>query len=264
MTCSCPVAADGISVPYVSLYHHQRQFFNLDCAVQGFVGGRGTGKTKIGCLKVLYSAKNKSPWLIISPDTQVIEDTTWPQFEETARQLGLWVRGVRSPVHRAWIKTFDGGETNVLFRGAEKPEKLRGPSKAGIWIDEAGLVPPEAYLYSLPMLRFMTATGTAVGPMMLTFTPVPPVDDPETKRREPHWTFKVFFDLVCEAAYGDSESAHVANGDVLYCDRWWRPRYGTGLVKVDTKDNPFLPKTFVDVLEAKCSAEPELYGEWVA
>jgi hypothetical protein len=248
------VVSDGIVVPYIKISPDQRRFFNLDCNIQGFAACRGAGKTKIGCLKVLYSAKDRNPWMIVAPDSRDIEYTMWPCFEETARKLGVWIRGVRSPVRRAWIRTFDGGETNIVFRGAENPQSLRGPSKAGIWIDDASDVSLEVYRYSMPSLRCMTEDGVSVGPMLLTFTPKPPAVNPETKEIEPHWLFYVFYDIVCDAGDGDSASSHVANGEVLYCGKWWLPGRGTGLVKASTKDNPFLPKEFADKLRSQYPA----------
>jgi len=247
---------------FIKIYGKQQLFYDLDCGIQGFVGGRGIGKTKIGCIKLIYLAQNKQPWMVISPDANVIEDTTWPCFEETAQELGVWKRGVRSPVHRAWIKTFDGGETNVLFRGAEKPEKLRGPSKAGIWFDEASIMAKEAYLYAIPCLRCMTPTGPKMGPCLMTFTP----------KGRSHWTFDVFFEPSSpeEAAiFGNKDKIPGLYRSGEYVEiggSWYKLRDNASLVTAATTESPFLPEEFYDRLRGQYNtmlAAQELGGEFV-
>lgn len=247
---------------FIKIYGKQQLFYELNCGIQGFVGGRGIGKTKIGCIKLINLAQNKQPWMVISPDANVIEDTTWPTFEETAQELGVWKKGVRSPVHRAWIKTFDGGETNVLFRGAEKPEKLRGPSKAGIWFDEASVMAKEAYLYAIPCLRCMTPQGPKMGPCLMTFTP----------KGRSHWTFDVFFEPAGaeEAAIlgKDRKTPGLYQGGdyVEIGSSWYKLRENTSLVTASTTESPFLPEEFYDRLRGQYNtmlAAQELGGEFV-
>src|SRR3990172_3844723 len=258
--------ADSEERDFIKIYHKQQLFCDLDCGIQGFVGGRGVGKTKIGCIKMIYMAKDKQPWMVISPDANVIEDTTWPTFEETAQELGVWIRGVRSPVHRAWIKTFDGGRTNILFRGAEKPEKLKGPSKAGIWLDEAGIMAKEAYLYANPCLRCMTPKGPIMGPCLMTFTP----------KGRSHWTFDVFFESVdaSEAAIFSTDQERVPGlyrqGDYVEIPKgsgqWYKVKNKAGVITAATMERPFLPEAFYDTLRGQYStmlAAQELGGEFV-
>jgi len=254
---------EGTRSNVIKIYPKQQLFYELDCGIQGFVGGRGIGKTKIGCIKMIYLARNKQPWMVISPDANVIEDTTWPCFEETAQELGVWIRGVRSPVHRAWIKTFDGGETNILFRGAEKPEKLRGPSKAGVWFDEASIMAREAYLYAIPCLRCMTPQGPKMGPCLMTFTP----------KGRTHWTFDVFFEPVdaAEASiFGEGQKkvpGLYAPGDyVEISGSWYKVREKSSLITAATTESPFLPPEYFDTLRSQYStilASQELGGEFV-
>jgi predicted phage terminase large subunit-like protein len=254
---------EGTRSNVIKIYPKQQLFYELDCGIQGFVGGRGIGKTKIGCIKMIYLARNKQPWMVISPDANVIEDTTWPCFEETAQELGVWIRGVRSPVHRAWIKTFDGGETNILFRGAEKPEKLRGPSKAGVWFDEASIMAREAYLYAIPCLRCMTPQGPKMGPCLMTFTP----------KGRTHWTFDVFFEPVdaAEASiFGEGQKRTLglyAPGDYVEIGgSWYKVRDKSSLVTAATTESPFLPPEYFDTLRSQYStilASQELGGEFV-
>ncbi len=64
----------------------------------------------------------------------MIRETTLPTFIETAQYTGQYIKHNVSPTPRVWFRTFDGGRAEIVFKGAEKPDKLRGPSKAGLWL----------------------------------------------------------------------------------------------------------------------------------
>jgi phage terminase large subunit-like protein len=239
----------------------QDQFCRLSGKFRGFVAGRGSGKTEIGAIQVCDLAKAGEPWLVVSPDNNVIELTTWPTFQRVARRLGVWVKGVRSPTHVATIKTFDGGEAQVWFKGAEVPDKLRGGSFAGIWFDECSVIRREAYLLAIGALRWKGVGG----PVLMTFTP---------KGRK-HWTFEIFYkeaeqrevdwyySLVKD--YGQ-DGAELRTGLVKICEALYRPRQNRQLIYAATWDNPFRPLDFVETLSSSYTsqfAEQEVGGRFV-
>ncbi len=78
--------------------------------------------------------------MAISPDANVVRETTFPTFLEVVEQTGQLTRYVTSPTPKIWFRTLDGGIANIIFKGAEKPDKLRGPNKAGVWFDEASVI----------------------------------------------------------------------------------------------------------------------------
>ena len=125
----------------VPIYTQQAEFLQSKAWLRGFVGGRGTGKTWIGGYSIISSAKGGDPWMCVSPDAGVVHDTTLPTFEEIAKTLGVFHRKVLTPYPRVWWRTCDGGIAQIVFRSGEKPGKLRGPSKAGLWLDEASVNP---------------------------------------------------------------------------------------------------------------------------
>ncbi|MFM9961458.1 MAG: phage terminase large subunit [Planctomycetaceae bacterium] len=257
------------------IYDKQSKFRSMRKWAKGFVGGRGTGKTKIGAIEVLLTARAGEPWMAVSPTYVVLEDTTWPTFEETAKELGVWIRGIKSPVPRAWFRTQDGGMAELVFRSGDKPESLRGPSKAGLWIDEASICHSDVFKYGIAILRYKGR----MGPVLLTFTP-------KGKR---HWTFGIFYERIQETDGGqfiqvrgtDGESV---TGKIQYERR--RPDTGdvqrfdiadfggapflvkpnAGLVQAHTRENPFLPEEFFETVRGHYTtalAAQELGGEFV-
>ena len=237
------------------LYLKQTAVYEMRAKIRGFAGGRGCGKTEFGAFFCLTKARRGEPWMVVSPDYNVIEETTWPTFETVARQLGKWIRGVKSPVPRVWFRTDDGGVANIVFRGAEKPDKLRGPSKAGLWFDEASVMHHDAFLYGVPVLRWKRLENL---PCLMTFTP---------KGRR-HWTFDVFYEPVPDdemPTIGTDGAALV--GDLQqFAGRWYRRKAGTGLVQAHSSENPFLPSDYVHFITSHMSsalAAQEVAGNFV-
>lgn len=217
-----------VSIP---ISRKQLEFRNANAWIRGFIGGRGSGKTKIGCMDVLLRAKDGEPYMGVSPSYVVLAETTWPTFRETAEEMGVWLRGTRSPVPKATFRTQDGGVASITFRTGEDPDSLRGPSRAGLWIDEACMQHEDVFIVGQAVLRHKRKMGW----ISITSTP-------KGKR---HWTYGVFFEEK--------------NGkQILRPDR--------AFVKADTRENPFLPDEFYDLIRANYSttlAAQELGGEFV-
>lgn len=241
------------------LYDKQLEFRQLRTPFRGFVGGRGSGKTDVGADFVLRTARAGEPWMCISPDSNVILDTTWPTFESIARETGRWLRGVKSPVPRVWFRTSDGGVADLVFKSAEKPDKLRGPNKAGLWFDEASVMGHDAFRNALPVLRWKGR----MGPCLLTFTP----------RGRDQWTFRVFYEEPdedeVELLNDDAQGAEVL-GDLSryeqFGGRWYRRRENAGLVHARSSENPFLPAEYEHQVGGHLSSTlrlQELGGEFV-
>jgi predicted phage terminase large subunit-like protein len=66
----------------------------------------------------------------------------------------------------------------VLFRSADEPDRLRGPNLSGVWLDEASLMPQDAFTIAIGRLREAGEQGW----LTATFTP---------KGRQ-HWTHETF------------------------------------------------------------------------
>lgn len=233
------------------VYQKQADFLEATEFIKGFCAGRGSGKSVIGAFEVLYRARAKESWMSVSPDSSVISDTTWPTFQDVAKQTGQWVRGIQSPYHKAWFWTLDGGRAEITFRSGERPEKLRGPSKAGLWLDEASVMVREVFEIALAVLRFKGRMGSC----LMTFTP---------KGRQ-HWTFSEFFEPI-----EDDELEKLTEEDRdqlnVFGGAYYRLRDNRKLVQAHSAENPFLPEEYVDNIRDSYSeifAAQELGGQFV-
>ncbi len=239
----------------VPIYRKQADFVNSKAWLSGFVGGRGTGKTWVGSYTIQQRARGGDPWMCVSPDAGVVHETTLPTFIEVAEKTGRYVRDVKSPYPRVWWRTRDGGIASIVFRSGEVPSKLRGPSKAGLWIDEASVVSKEAYDVAIATLRWKGE----MGPCTLTFTP----------KGRAHWTFEEFFTPVGVDAQGEPMVGNdgAATGGLEWISgRPYQCKPDTALIRAHTLENPFLPARFFEILRQRYSttlAEQELGGEFV-
>jgi hypothetical protein len=108
----------------IPIWSKQQEFRQSKAWIRGFFAGRGAGKTKIGAIDILRRSRAGDPCMAISPDSNVIRDTTLPTFIETARATGQYVRDVVSPVPKVWFYCEDGGLADLIFKSAETPSTL--------------------------------------------------------------------------------------------------------------------------------------------
>jgi predicted phage terminase large subunit-like protein len=230
----------------IGIYRKQQDFVDLDCWLQAFIGGRGTGKTWTGSYKVIKTAKKREKWLAVSPDSGVVSETTFPTFIEVAKLCGVYVREKLTPYRRVWFRTQDGGTASIVFRSGERPEKLRGGNYAGLWIDEASVVMQEAFDLAIATLRWYGKMGKVI----LTLTP----------KGKTHWTFSKFYQPITDELID-------ASADVEYIQgRAYRRVPDARIVQAHTLENPFLPTEFYRLLRSQYStmfAEQELGGLFV-
>jgi phage terminase large subunit-like protein len=209
-----------------ALWGKQAEFRHSTAPVRGFVGGQGSGKTKVGAYDLIARARAGRLYIVTAPTYKVLRDATCRSFEEVARFFGVLTRPVGGEAFSARLRAFDGdGDAEVLFRSTENPELLRGPNASGCWMDEASLSPYAAYQILTARLR----EGGELGWLTCTFTP----------KGRSHWT---------------------------YAEVFGKPRPGVHLVQAATRDNPFLPEPFlrsVEVAYVGLLADQELGGEFV-
>lgn len=233
----------------------QQRFRQCKAWLRGFVGGRGSGKTKIGSIDLLQRARPGDPWMVISPDNNMIRETTLPTFIESARFSGQYIDHVVSPTPRLWFWTSPDasgkyGKAEVVFKGAEEPDKLRGPNKAGLWFDEASIIVKAAFDIAIGCCRHRGR----MGPVLATFTP----------RGFKHWTFESFFDPVDEKLIGNDGCS--ADGLEWFKGKPFRPKSDTGLIRCSTRENPFAPPEFYGRIASNYSstlAMQELEGDFI-
>lgn len=160
----------------IRLHRAQADFRRSPALYRGFVGGRGAGKSWVGAYDLIRRARRGRTYLVASPTGVLLGDTTFPTFKALARDLGVWdAGGVRlTPYPSVTLAT---GAT-VRFRTAEDPERMRGPNLSGVWLDEASLMPEDAYTIAIASLREAGEQGW----LSATFTP----------KGRYHWTYEVF------------------------------------------------------------------------
>jgi len=159
----------------VRLHPAQAEFRRSPALYRGFVGGRGAGKTHIGAYDLIRRAKPGRTYMIGSPTSIIMSDTTFPTFKRIARDdLGVWGECRLTPYPTVVLTT---GAT-VRFRTTDDPERMRGPNLSGLWLDEASLMPRAAYDIGIASLREKGEQGW----LSATFTPKGPT----------HWTYETF------------------------------------------------------------------------
>lgn len=160
----------------VRLHPRQAEFRRSPALYRGFVGGRGAGKSWVGAYDLIRRSRPGRTYMVGSPTAVMMTDTTFPTFKAIATDLGVWddARVRLTPYPTARLTT----GASVRFRTAEDPERMRGPNLSGVWLDEASLMPEEAYTVAIAALREAGEQGW----LSATFTPKGPF----------HWTYEVF------------------------------------------------------------------------
>jgi predicted phage terminase large subunit-like protein len=240
-----------VAIRPIPISRPQKKFRESKAWMTGFVAGRGAGKSKIGCIHISQTAKAGEPWMAISPDNNMIRETTLPTFIETVRFSKQYIDHVLSPTPRVWFKTIDGrGKAEVVFKGAEVPDKLRGPSKAGVWFDEASIIHKDAFDIAIACCRYRGK----MGPVLATFTP----------RGFAHWTFDSFYSGVDETLIGTDGCS--AEGLEWFQGKPYRANKDTYLVRCSTRENPFAPPEYYERIARNYStslAMQELEGDFI-
>lgn len=151
----------------------QADFLDSEAGFRGFVGGRGCGKTWIGAYDLLKRAQPGGLYMAVAPTYTMLKDACWRTFLELGRELRFIAN-----VNRSDLRVTLGNGAEVVFRSGDEPDRLRGPSIAGAWLDEASVMERGVYDVIIACLR----QGGKMGWLSATFTP---------KGRQ-HWTYDVF------------------------------------------------------------------------
>lgn len=114
---------------------------------------------------ILNGATKGDRWMCVGGDAEKIAAELLPVFISAARSLGVYASHKLTPFPTVFWYVAGGGIAEIVFRSGERAEKLRGPSRTGLWIEEVSEISPEA---------FQTALATTLGrnrpaPCVLTF-----------------------------------------------------------------------------------------------
>jgi predicted phage terminase large subunit-like protein len=161
----------------VQLHEAQRDFLRSEAVFRAFCGGIGSGKSWAGAYDLARRTKDGRLYMVCAPTYSMLSDATFRMFLQVAGEdLGIINPGdvKRSAPPSILLRT--GAE--VLFRSADEPDRLRGPNLSGVWLDEASLMPVDAFTVAIGRLREAGEQGW----LTATFTP---------KGRQ-HWTYETF------------------------------------------------------------------------
>lgn len=125
----------------------QVEFWQLDRRFRGFVGGVGSGKTYAGVLEVLRQPPG-SRGAVIAPTYRMLMDATLDTLMKIFHQAGIIREWLKSEMR---MITVHG--TDIIFRSADDPEKLRGPNLSWFWLDEAAMMPELVWDIMIGRLR---------------------------------------------------------------------------------------------------------------
>lgn len=124
-------------------FHHSKRRF------KAFIGGIGSGKTLAGCWEALRLAltQDGSLGMILAPTYTMLRDSTMRTFFEVCP-----ASVIKNHNKTKNELTLSNG-SEILFRSADEPDRLRGPNLAWIFMDEAGMMTGEAFKILMGRLR---------------------------------------------------------------------------------------------------------------
>jgi PBSX family phage terminase large subunit len=129
----------------------QLEFHRSPKKYNAFVAGIGAGKSWVSCVEGLLCATNPgSLGAIVAPNYRMLRDSTYRTFMDVCpRSLILKVREAKNEV----VLRTSGKPSEILFRSADDPESLRGPSLSWFVLDEASLMNAETWKIMIGRLR---------------------------------------------------------------------------------------------------------------
>lgn len=123
----------------------QRAFFRSAARFRAFVGGIGSGKTFAGALEVLRQPGN-TIGMVVAPTYTMLRDAAFRTLTTIAEPLTL-------ELNKSDMRLVLLNGTEILFRSADNPDRLRGPNLGWFWMDEGAYCPPETWDILIGRLR---------------------------------------------------------------------------------------------------------------
>lgn len=146
----------------LDLYPHQYDFVETDARQAAMVGGYGSGKTYGLCIKGLRLASEEGnpglPGMIVSPTYRMSADIVVPSFTAMLDRFHVIYNFRKSD-----YKIILSNRSEVWFRSADRPHKLKGPTLAWAILDEAELMKKDVWTVCLARVRHPEAKQHFVG-----------------------------------------------------------------------------------------------------
>lgn len=139
----------------IELYPAQDDFVACRDRFTALVGGIASGKSRAGCVKAfLRASERKTLGMITAPTYPMLRDATLRTFMELTREF------VADFYKSEMLVTLVNG-SEVLFRSADNPDRLRGPNLHWWFGDEAALYGPTVWPIMIGRLRADGRAGDA-------------------------------------------------------------------------------------------------------
>lgn len=147
----------------IQLYGAQHDFVFSTAHYAAFVAGIGSGKSYAGAVRATMasmghigneSIPTPNLGIVTAPTYSILRDASFRSFMDVADEYV-------ADVNRSnFIVTMVNG-SEVLFRTASDPEKMRGPNAAWWWGDEAAMYDPRVWRIMIGRLRQFGRRGYA-------------------------------------------------------------------------------------------------------
>lgn len=186
--------AEASAIHQASGSAKQVELYESTAKTDGFVGGRGAGKTWAGAHQFLRRLTPGAFHTVYAPEYATLRDATIRTLESHLRNELHWpYRKIES---KSYLIVDPGGfDATIAWRSTENPERLRGPNNAAVWCDEAGRM-------SLATMEIIAGTlrhGGERGYWLNTFTPT----------GKAHWTY----DTLVRRPQGTTKLVHAKTSD---------------------------------------------------
>lgn len=124
----------------------QYEFLRAPERYRAFVAGVGSGKTYAGVLASLVACQRAERGAVVAPTYPMLKDVVLPTFRKIAED------GIDT-LNKADLYADMANGSRIVFRSADKPERLRGMNLGWCWVDEAALIDEETWDILLGRLR---------------------------------------------------------------------------------------------------------------
>jgi hypothetical protein len=155
-------------------WEYQRRWWELPNFIKALVGGFGSGKTLVGCKRIISSALQNAPVPVatVSPTFPLARHTVISTIQEL-------LAGKRANLGRRFWWTFNqssheftikyrGRRAKIIVYSGELPKNLRGPNLGAAYIDEPFIQDQEVFKQMIARVRHPDADYLEV---FLTGTP---------------------------------------------------------------------------------------------
>lgn len=140
---SPPLFDDARRIVRGGMFEHQAAFWNLPTFIKTLVGGYGSGKTNIGCKRIISLALENAPCPVatVSPTFPIARQTVIVTLQELLNGKQS-IYGPRTfwwkyhPTFHEFTIQFHGRVAKIIVYSGDNPLSLRGPNLAAFWIDE--------------------------------------------------------------------------------------------------------------------------------